>query len=290
LNKYTIISSKPGQLGNRLIVFAHFIAFAAEKGTIILNPSFDEYASWFEGTRRSLWCKFPQRIIGSKRRVPLILRSILYQVVLIMAKVLKRFNLFHSLIQVKYLDWDEEFDIAQFAEVQAQILIVQGWLYRCPSLIKKHGNLIRSFFRPTNNFLSAVDSFLQVHRAEVLVGVHIRRGDYKTFLNGKYFYDLELYHKKMKEIQTFFPGRSVRFCICSNVPINAKFSFSNLDCVNGPGSVVEDLMVLTRCNYILGPPSTFTIWASFYGSVPLYQMENINRKIELSDFLVYEEL
>ena len=289
MERCIVICSKPGQLGNRLIVFAHFVAFAAEKGTVIINPSFDEYASWFEETQGSLWCKFPQPINRSKKQVPFILRSILYQTVLIITKALKRLNFFNSWIQVKYLEWDEAFDVTQLADIQTKILIVQGWLYRCPSLIKKHGNLIRSFFRPTPNFLDVVDNFLRIHQAEVLVGVHIRHGDYKTYLSGKYFYEIELYHEKMKEIKTFFPGRSVRFCVCSNTPINVA-RFFDLDCVNGPGHIVEDLIVLTRCNYILGPPSTFTIWASFYGSVPLYQMEDINRKIEFSDFIVYEEL
>jgi len=25
-----------------------------------------------------------------------------------------------------------------------------------------------------------------------------------------------------------------------------------------------------KCDYIVGPPSTFTSWASFYGDVPVY--------------------
>jgi hypothetical protein len=38
------------------------------------------------------------------------------------------------------------------------------------------------------------------------------------------------------------------------------------------GSAVEDLYSLARCDYLLGPPSTFSLWASFYGNVPLHQM------------------
>jgi hypothetical protein len=34
------------------------------------------------------------------------------------------------------------------------------------------------------------------------------------------------------------------------------------------------MYVLAACDLILGPPSTFSIWASYYGQVPLMQLDS----------------
>ena len=57
--KKLIIVNKPGQLGNRLFVFSHFIAFAIENEYKIINPSFDEYADYFELFRNNNFIKYP---------------------------------------------------------------------------------------------------------------------------------------------------------------------------------------------------------------------------------------
>lgn len=49
-------------------------------------------------------------------------------------------------------------------------------------------------------------------------------------------------------------------------------------------AIVEDLYALSRCNYIMGPPSTFTMWASFIGDVPLRIVKYSNENIERDEF------
>ena len=39
-------------------------------------------------------------------------------------------------------------------------------------------------------------------------------------------------------------------------------------------------------NYILGPPSTFSQWASFYGNKPMLHLSGRDQKIELEKFQV----
>ena len=43
---------------------------------------------------------------------------------------------------------------------------------------------------------------------------------------------------------------------------------------------------MSMCDYLIGPPSTFTSWASFIGNVPTYHIKNKYKKIELSDFVL----
>lgn len=44
------------------------------------------------------------------------------------------------------------------------------------------------------------------------------------------------------------------------------------------------MYLLARCDYIIDPPSTYTMWASFYGNVPLYMITDPTQSILLDSF------
>ena len=52
-----IISNKYGFLANRMLVFAHFMAFALENDISLYNPAFDEYSTFFTGSQKGLLIK-----------------------------------------------------------------------------------------------------------------------------------------------------------------------------------------------------------------------------------------
>ena len=52
------------------------------------------------------------------------------------------------------------------------------------------------------------------------------------------------------------------------------------------GVAVEDLYALAGCDLLIGPPSTFTQWASFYGKVPLYHAWSPDAAPTRDDFAV----
>ena len=62
-----------------------------------------------------------------------------------------------------------------------------------------------------------------------------------------------------------------------------------LECLNN-GNEIEDLITLSQCDYLIGPPSTFNIWASFYGEVPTYHIEDSEFEFELNDFRILYDL
>ena len=43
---------------------------------------------------------------------------------------------------------------------------------------------------------------------------------------------------------------------------------------------------LAECDYIVGPPSTFSTWASFYGNVPIYRITDPSAEFSIADFKV----
>src|SRR5258707_15885756 len=54
-----IIAGRCGRLANRIVLFANFIALAAERGARVMNPTFHSYATLFESTRRDIYCRYP---------------------------------------------------------------------------------------------------------------------------------------------------------------------------------------------------------------------------------------
>jgi hypothetical protein len=77
----------------------------------------------------------------------------------------------------------------------------------------------------------------------------------------------------MHEMVNLLPESNVRFLLVSNQTVNAK-NYDGLDIGFGPGDPAGDLFALASCDYIIGPPSTFTMWASFFGNVPLFMIND----------------
>lgn len=166
-----------------------------------------------------------------------------------------------------------------------RLLCIQGWAFRTRRYLLPHADAIRQYFRPVPEREAAVERLISAARAgtDCLVGVHIRHGDYATFCGGKYFYPLHQYHEVMKQIERLLAPRRVRFLVCSNTSPPAS-AFSGRDVLMGTGHLVEDLYALARCDYLVGPPSTFSLWASFYGQVPLCYLETADQPLSLASF------
>lgn len=288
-----IIASKPGQLGNRLFLFANLIGGAIEHGYTLANPSFDEYANYFQLTSRDLFCRYPPRRSLFKGRPAA--RRLLYLVCYYAARALVRGGVNSRPLQAISLDWDEGLQLADprfLARLEGRpLLFLQGWGIRDDAALAKHADRVREFFTPLEEFRANVRALIggARRRGDVLVGVHIRRGDYRTFKGGKYFYALDAYAGLMERAGAIFPGRRVTFLVCSDEDPGGEV-FSQFDCVRGTGHFIEDLYALAECDYLMGPPSTYTMWASFYGRVPLYSVLDPGRAPRLEDFAVVSGL
>jgi hypothetical protein len=294
-----LYSHKCGQLGNRLFAFAHLIANSASQGRKIVNLAFEEYAPYFSTTSEDILCRFPPKksVIRSTR-----LRHALYTLNAAVLKMLRIVGFKKSFLhQVIIADLPEyQFNTQNFLQMdtpdfqqaiqQKPLVFLFGRFFRDYRNFTKNQDIIRDYFKPIEAIQTNVNKFLLEARrgAELLVGVHIRRGDYQTYANGKYFYSQVSYSEKMKELAAANPARKIRFVICSNEPVDVA-CFEEQDFRPGPGHLVEDMYVLAGCDLIFGPPSTFTRWASFYGKVPLYTMGNLETKIDLESFIILED-
>lgn len=284
-----VIAEKYGQLGNRLFVFAHFVASALERGLKVSNPAFDEYAEFFETTRRDLFCRYPARPSLLKGRRA---RRWLYTLVNRLANSLAYRSPRGRFWQVIRIEEEENYDLSapEFltAAREKRFVFVQGWLFRDEHALRRHAPALREFFAPARGVAERIGAHVRRARegCELLVGVHVRQGDYRNFEGGRYFYESAEYARMMREAERLFPERRVGFLVCSNERQDPAV-FEGLRHTPGPGHFVDDMYALAACDYIIGPPSTYTLWASFYGGAPLHPVEGPGASITLEGFRPY---
>jgi hypothetical protein len=175
----------------------------------------------------------------------------------------------------------------------AKTVFTYGWRFRAPDAVQKHAETIRAFFRPIEavekSSRETMDRLRQ--RGNIVVGVHVRRGDYRGWKEGKHFYEVSRYAAWMRDIAAQFPGCKVSFFVSSDEP-RSQSEFDNLPVEIGSGPPVNDLWTLSKCDFVFGPPSTFSQWASFYGKVPLLHLRGNDDRIEVEKFRIsfFEEI
>ena len=296
-NKILVIGLRTGRLGNRLVLFANVMGFAAEHGYRVVNVAFHTYAHLFENTRRDIYCRYPV----ARRRS-------LFDLIPGVAKAIRKTRIFYQIIR-HASEWNDHSPILgkrvftlreipgqtlllDAAEVQsrmadAKIVFVHGWRFRAPESVRRQAARIREFFRPISEVGQAVRQSVELLRqqADIVVGVHIRRTDYRAWKKGRFFFAVDRYAAWMRELAGQFPGRRTVFFVCSDEPRQAS-EFTGLTVVIGAGPPVADLYTLAGCDYILGPPSTFSQWASFYGNKPMYHLRSGDDRVERDKFTV----
>lgn len=167
------------------------------------------------------------------------------------------------------------------------MVFVYGRFFRDYRNLEKYQDRIRSHFTPQMQLQKKIDLYYQkaTSGADMIAGVHIRRGDYAQFAGGKYFYSHEEYGKKMSELQSAIPGKKITFVLCSDEYLDINY-FPTVSAMKGSDHVVEDLYLLAKCDYIMGRPSTFALWASFYGGKPLCQIRDLNQRMAFGQFSI----
>jgi hypothetical protein len=259
-----------GRLCNRLALAASFIAFSEEFGTTFVHLAFADYCRFFEKTRFAPFLVFRPKCRTKKTKKGVSVLSIFKS---------------HDAVNQCFMMDDPSTGFIRLATTK-RVVFALGWLFRTDTLTQKHHAVIRQFFMPRRSHRMRAEKILVNARQNVdhVVGIHMRQTDYKTFAQGKYFFSPETYRKIMGKIASRLPGKTA-FLVCSDAPIPFD-QFPGLLVIPGPGHPIEDNYALASCDYIAGPPSTFSHWASYFGKVPLYFIETENAEPELDAFTI----
>lgn len=148
---------------------------------------------------------------------------------------------------------------------------------------------LQRIFRPKDDIMTKAEAMVAELRqeADLVVGVHIRRGDYATWHDGRFFYELEDYRQFMLRVQALYAGRRVSFFISSNEAFEPDDVFEGCRCRRfgrEPSGAILDLYTLSVCDLIIGPFSSYSRWASFIGHVPLCFLESKDQQFDASSF------
>lgn len=261
-----------GRLANRLMTFTNLAALSADTRRPVINLSFSPYAGYFAGTAGIEPACYPS---GAAKTFRGVLKSL----------GLERARRFFysekwcrrtSVIAQTFAAEDHEEIRSGHPLVAAlrgsrRLAIWKAWnLYLAP-LVEKHADGLRSYFQLAPAWQANLEKWrLAQPKADFVVGVHVRRGDYAAYQGGRHFFDPELYIRKMRELRRLFE-RQVLFLVCSDEPFDLS-ACEGLNVIRGPGHEVLDLFALAGCQRIFGPPSTYSAWASWYGRVPLWHL------------------
>lgn len=287
-----ILPKGEGQLGNRLFQFATFHAASLEAGFDLWNPAFGDYANHFPAVAKDVFCRpFHTRPLAGNRRLARLLFETLSGRRLrgLLRPFGGRVLDITSTHDANDLDYDlESEDFARHLK-QSRLLIACGWKFRARGALWRQREKLREIFSPHSRLLeSARESAAKAKGdADLLIGVHVRRGDYAGWQGGRYFFDWEGYADWMRQAVELRADRKVAFLVCSNETPHRLPALDGARISPGPGGVIEDLYSLASCDLLMGPPSTFTLWASFWGGVRLHMLENAGQALWTGGFILH---
>jgi hypothetical protein len=281
-------------LANKIWHTSSFLVNAEEHRYKLIHLFFSDYYSFFsESLSRN---NTPVRFLGKRKTL---LVSFFQRVMTFLVKgflklKITRLPFFEIIKHAGYEQESKPFDLNDglfLKKAKSKLVLVLGWNFRDPVNQRKYRDLLLETWKPNKKFREKIEEYYNKYKRDndILVGIHIRRGDYKRFNNGTWYYEIADYLRKMKEIAFLeeFSGKRIGFVICSNETNISFEEGQQFDIFSEARHFIEDLYLLSRCDYIVGPPSTFSMWASFYGSVPLLILRDIKGVVELKQFKIY---
>ncbi len=252
-----IVAEPCGDHSNRLFQSIHYEAYCLDRGISFMNLTFDDMVP-----------NYPALKVEARTKAARILTQILLKA---------RLAPLRTDLKVK-----SDLDKAR----TGWFTLVGGFDFRVHDLTEKYRDYFVEKYSMDKSKLAdnglANDVAQWKAAGMTVVGVHLRRGDYKRFKNGIYFYSDAVYEGIMRafEAQIAATGSRAKFLLFSN----ESFSIApggNLNCTFSRNDWLTDHHLMGLCDYLVGPPSTFTFWASYMGKVPVMHIHDPAAPISL---------
>jgi len=263
--KHKVFIMDTGQMCNHIIVFGHAYGFCREHG---LNPI-------------SLNFCLPQYQFFKICKTDICSRLWYY-----ICKLLTKWIRLIPIINYNILDANNK---ENENKIKSSVLcLANGWCIRHYDLFEKYRNEIKELFSFNDDVAQSVDKTLSsTNKDTIKIGIHIRRGDYKQWCNGHYYFDDETYIDKINQIVRQLSDKDVIVYLCTNDnSINIEYFQNNLLCpiIWSKGNAAEDLCLLSKCDYVIGPPSTFSLVSALYGNNKIYWIKDSTDEVGLNMF------
>ena len=245
-----------GRLCNNILQYGHLYAWGREHGRSTMSMRFAYKYQYFR------ICHTPHH------------NFLTY----VMAKYAAKWHL------LPVVDFGVDAPAKDYARQEQQLMnhrhvVAEGWYARWYDLVLKYKREIIGLFQFDEFVRENPDRLLaSLPSSDIRLGLHIRRGDYRTWHGGRYFYTDEQYISIVRQFLEQHQGMTVQLIVCGNDPEldeqAFREAFPTLTVVFPKGNPGEDLYLLSRCDRLMGAPSTFTLVAAMYCDVPLYWIED----------------
>ncbi len=258
---------------NNLLQYAHVYAWGREHGRKVISMRFSYKYKFFKISHSNL-VSFPLYLFAKYMAALKLLPTASFKHSDCDAAALERMMLSHRNI------------------------VVSGWYVRYYDLFLKYRAEICDLFTIDSEFTEPVKAKMYELEAGskdvVRLGVHIRRGDYAVWKDGIYCYSDEQYAAFIRHFAAMFPGKTVHVYLSTNdMSISAEHysqlsgGVKNVHLLGG--SPANDLFMLSDCDYIIGPPSTFSLVAAMYRDLPLCRMDTAKAEaLSMNDFRLFD--
>ena len=247
------ISILGGGRGNDLFQFMHLDSFCRRNGVKFYSPTFNEkYCS-----------QFPNLHTSSK--TPHLIKKLLYN------------RYYRKLNPNCTLGFTDDTKIPEYRkQIKKDYLVTfcYGWFFNNDVYSENDIKYYQNLFDPKVDKEKLKQKYLQTENSEKIISVHIRRGDYKDYMDGKFFFEDDIYIKKIKELLVIIPQKKYKILICTNDENldleRYRTEFGHV--IQSEEGPLEDQYLISQTDYLLGAPSTFSQWASVMGEVPYYHI------------------
>ena len=258
-----------GRMANNILQYGHVYAWGREHGRQTMSMRFAYKYPWFKicHTPHHNFLTYAFAKYGAKA-------GLIPEV---------RFD-------VENADYSREEQLMQ----SSRMIVVGGWYARWYDLFLKYREEIADLFAFDEAVTRKVAIILG-NEPRIRLGIHVRRGDYKTFQGGRFYYTDKQYTSLIQSYYRFnYPDTPLSVYICTNDPgIDKDYyhkQLPGLDVHFPAGNPAEDLCLLSQCNDIIGPPSTFTLVAAMYRDAELYWIEDPDKIPMPTDFQYFDTL
>lgn len=258
-----IFARDKSQMCNNLLQYAHVYAWGREHGRKVISMRFSYKYQFFH------ICHTPLTGFGWY----------------LLAKYAAALRLLPT-ASFKYKDCDR--GALERKMLRHRHIVVSGWFVRYYDLFLKYRDEICELFTldaqitdPVKARMSEVEN-VQTSNLRLRLGVHIRRGDYKEWRDGQYYFDDETYARHVNRFASLHAQRDIHVYLSTNDGTVTEERFQRLcpqvHVHHLQGSAPEDLFMLSECDYLMGPPSTFSLVAQMYRDIPLYRMDTADEQ------------
>ncbi len=241
-----IIITKPGcrELANHLWNYMSVYAYGLETGARVLNPSFSAWHQYF-----NLRSSFLGRLWG--------MVDSLYGSYVVRAH--KKCALL-AVNEIVHLPPKKD---------ACDTLYCIGWFFRNPRGLERYRKEIVTAFEPREYIRREIDTALAPLRGKTLIGVQLRQKPFPGFPNGDFLVSPLRVRQIIEEYlrEHALDARDVALVIVSDKNVD-PLAFDGFAAQVIRADAATFLFSLARCSVVIGPNSTSSNLAAWFGNVP----------------------